>query len=96
MKWIIAVAVLTVSPAVYACKAGFVPSDTPGVCVEKTGGEPNPSWVSEEKPPADKMPSWQREGVTISTVTNMALSDEKADLDKATAVKEGKRRAGIR
>lgn len=94
MKTILAV-LLFASPAV-ACQPGFIPSDTPGVCVEKTGGEMNPNWVSTEKPPSDKMPSYQREGITVINAPNMALSDEKADQDKASADREGKRKAGIR
>lgn len=99
MKWSLgslAAAVLAVSPAVNACQVGFIPSDTPGVCVEKTGGETNPNWVSDEKPPEGRMPSWQRGDVKIVDAPNMALSDEKADQDKANANKEGRRKAGIR
>lgn len=51
---------------------------------------------SDEKPPSDKMPSYQREGISISTtVTNMAADDEKADREKAEADAEGKHAAGI-
>jgi hypothetical protein len=61
-KWI--VALLFVPAAAVACKEGFVPSDTPGVCIEKAVDKPmNPAWVSDEKPPKDKMPSYEREGV---------------------------------
>lgn len=50
---------------------------------------------SDEKPPSDKMPSWQREGVTIVNVKNTADDDKNMDKEKAEADAEGKRKAGI-
>lgn len=96
MKWILAVAVLTASPVTNACQSGYKPTDVPGVCVEVNQEEVNPTWVSNEKPPSDKMPSYQREGITVISAPSMADSDAQADLDRLSADKEGKRKAGIR
>jgi hypothetical protein len=94
MEWMmIAVAVLTASP-VLACKPGFKPTDVPGVCMEINQAEVN--WASDEKPPEDKMPSWQREGISIVNAPSTAKADEEADRAKAEANEEGRRTAGIR
>lgn len=96
MKWIIAaMAVLTVSPAVNACRAGFKPTDVEGVCVEINQDEVSATWRSDEKPPSDKMPSYQREGITVVDCPSMAASDERADQERAAADREGKEAAGV-
>jgi hypothetical protein len=79
-----------------ACQKGYVPSDTPGVCVEQSAEQTNPQWVSSEAPPSDKMPSYQREGITIINAPSMAEADAKMDREKAEADSEGKRNAGIK
>lgn len=55
-----------------------------------------PVQPSDEKPPSDKMPSYQREGISVVTAPNTATEDEKADAEKRTADAEGKKAAGIR
>lgn len=50
---------------------------------------------SDEKPPSDKMPSYQREGVSIVDAPNMAFLDSKADQDKRDAEIQGKKAANI-
>lgn len=95
MKWTVLLVSLLVS-VVEACKPGYKSTDVPGVCVEINQTETNPSWVSNEKPPKDKMPSWQREGITVIDAPAMTTADEKEDLDKLNADKEGKRAAGLR
>lgn len=50
---------------------------------------------SEERPPADKMPSYQREGVKTVDVPSMADEDSKNDLEKRSAEAQGKKSAGI-
>lgn len=53
----------------FTCQKGYIPSDTPGVCVEAPAlPVENPAWVSDEKPPSDKMPSYEREGIKILNV----------------------------
>lgn len=90
-------AVLFLFPAVaWSCQQGYVPSDTPGVCVEKPIDTTNPTWVSDEKPPSDKMPSYQREGVTVINAPNMADEDAKSDRDKIDANAEGRKSAGLK
>ncbi len=90
--------VLLAVPAIAgaSCQEGFVPTDVPGVCQEGSGNKTNPAWVSDEKPPSDKMPSYQREGVNVVEVPNMAMEDAKADMEKADADAQGKKAAGIR
>ncbi len=51
---------------------------------------------SDEKPPSDKMPSYQREGVSIVDEKNMAYEDAKADEEKRDADAQGKKSAGIK
>jgi hypothetical protein len=92
MKWI---AVLLFVPAVsVACQKGYVPTDVPGVCQE-TGVEEHPKWISDEKPPENKMPSYQREGITVIDAPNMAVEDEKQDAEKRAADAQGKKAAGL-
>ncbi len=50
---------------------------------------------SNEKPPTDKMPSWQREGITLIDCKNLEADDERMDRQKADANAEGKRNAGL-
>lgn len=93
MKW--TVFLLLAASGANACAVGYQPTDVPGVCMEINQAEMNPTWVSDEKPPRDKMPSWQREGVTVVDRPSTSDSDAKADLEKVSADKEGKRTAGI-
>lgn len=51
---------------------------------------------SDEKPPTDKMPSYQREGVHIVDAPYMGLKDAEADFEKADADRQGKEAAGIK
>lgn len=93
MKWII---VLLLVPVVAgACPKGSSPyKDT---CVYDL--EPNiapPVQPSDEKVPDDKMPSYQREGISIVDAPNMAYEDAKADQAKLDADKQGKKSAGIK
>ena len=55
-----------------------------------------PVQPSDEKPPTDKMPSYQREGVTVVDAPNMAFEDSKADAEKRQADADGKQLAGIK
>lgn len=51
---------------------------------------------SDEKPPADKMPSYQREGVTIVDAPNKGFDDSKADEEKRDADTEGRKAAHVK
>lgn len=81
--------------AVASCKEGYVPTDVDGV-FQKSDIVTNPGWVSEEKPPSDKMPSYQREGIIVIDAPNMRDQDMKDDLEKAEADRQGKMSAGIK
>lgn len=87
---------LLLNVSAWACKSGYVPTDVPGVCQEGFFTKTDPAIVSDEKPPTDKMPSWQREGVIVVDRPRMAAQDEEDDLKKAAADKEGKKRAGLK
>lgn len=78
------------------CKQGYKQTDVYGVCIEINQDEVNPMWVSDEPPPQEKMPSYQREGVTIVNAPNMAAEDERMDKERLDAEQEGRKRAGIR
>jgi hypothetical protein len=55
-----------------------------------------PVQPSDEKPPEDKMPSYQREGVTVVDAPSMVDADSKADAEKASADAQGKQAAGLK
>lgn len=98
MKTLLAVLLLLPTLAVAkSCPAGTTPYKD--ACVQDDAQPYLAEAVkpSDEKVPDDKMPSYQREGISISTtVTNMAAADEKADAEKRAADAEGKRAAGIK
>lgn len=89
-------AVLLVTPiAGMACPKGSV--EWHGDCAVDIQPEiAKPVVPSDEKPPSDKMPSYQREDVKLVDAPNMRDEDAKADLDRAEADKEGRQRAGIK
>jgi hypothetical protein len=93
-----AIVVLLFLPAIAgaACKKGFVPTDVPGVCQEGFSSQTNPAWVSDEKPPSDKMPSYQREGIKVIDVPSTMHDDAMADQEKRDAEDQGKKAAGIK
>ena len=88
------ISLVAASAQAFACKPGYVPTDTEGVCVEETAQ--NPTWTSDEKPPEDKMPSWQREGIVLVNCPELSAQDIKADQERALADAQGKQMAGIR
>ena len=52
--------------------------------------------TSTEKPPSDKMPSYEREGIHAETPPSLAAQDAKQDQDRAQAEAQGKASAGIK
>ena len=54
-----------------------------------------PVQPSDELPPKDKMPSYQREGVHADMPKSLAEDDMKMDEEKVEAEVAGKKRAGI-
>lgn len=55
-----------------------------------------PAQPSDEKPPSDKMPSWERADVSVVTAPNMNDADVNADKAKFQADQEGKQVAGLK
>jgi hypothetical protein len=95
MKLIYLLIVFILSTPVLACKSGYEPTDVPGVCVESQSSSMQASLVSDEKPPKDKMPSYEREGVKLIDAHDCTEDDRKTDLTTAQAERQGKKEAGI-
>lgn len=93
MKSVIAVMLLCAGIADAKCREGYVPTDVDGVC--QASEVTNAVQPSDEKPPTDKMPSWQREGVVVVEAPNMAAEDERQDREKREAERSGKAAAGV-
>lgn len=90
-----AILILMLQTAAFAsCKDGYVPTDVEGVC--QASDVTNAVKPSDELPPSDKMPSWQREGVTVVDAPNLEAQDRKDDDEKVAADKEGKSKAGLK
>lgn len=70
-----------------ACAANLAPTETVRMPDEKP---------SDEKPPTDKMPSWQREGIHADMPNSTAGADDISDRQKADAIIEGKKKAGVK
>ncbi len=88
MKWIIVMSLAVVcAPGSYQYKDGCVVDIQPEIA--------QPVKPSDEKPPSDKMPSYQREGIAIVDAPNMGYVDAQADQNKRDAETEGKKTAGI-
>lgn len=94
MKLLLAVLLLVPMSAVACDKGCYVFKDT---CACDASPELAPSVEpSDEKPPSDKMPSYQREGIKLIDVPSMTAADAKLDREKSDANKEGKAAAGIK
>lgn len=92
MKWVILLFVPTVA---LSCPKGTEPyKDT--CLVELQPEVALPIKPSDERPPEDKMPSYQRDGIVTIDEPNMATEDAKADEEKQTADIQGKNTAGIK
>lgn len=79
----------------FGCPAGS--TEYEGVCAANLQAEKVVQTFvpSDEKPPSDKMPSYQREGVHADMPESTGCQDAKADSDKAQADGAGKRAAGL-
>jgi hypothetical protein len=51
--------------------------------------------TSDEQPPVDKMPSYEREGIRAEMPSSLAAQDAKLDLEKSSAEQAGKKAAGL-
>jgi hypothetical protein len=92
MKWFIVLLAVPVS-AVACPKGSFEYNGECAVDIQPITAEAVKP--SDEKPPSDKMPSYQREGIKVIDAPNMAFEDAKADQDKRDADLDGKKAAGI-
>ncbi len=83
-------------PFLLACDKGC--ENHNGVCacdqlpVADTTPQAKPS---DEKPPQDKMPSYQREGIHADMPASTAIQDAELDREKQQADFEGKKAAGL-
>ena len=95
MKYLPAVLLLCSAPVfAITCERGCSPFNDVCAC----DVQPELPYVvqpSSEKPPKDKMPSYQREGVIIIDEVNLSTTDAHADQEKAEANEEGRRAARI-
>jgi hypothetical protein len=94
MKFIFSLIILGISNLSWSCQRGYEPTDVQGVCVESS--LPTISYASDEKPPVDKMPSYEREGVKLFDAPDLTKQDEQLDQEKDSANKAGKKDAGIK
>lgn len=69
----------------WACEKGWTPTPE-GVCME---GSIQTVVPSDEKPPKDKMPSYQREGIAVVEAQGKMADDIQADNARESARLEG-------
>lgn len=95
MKCLFLLLLLPVSASAVDCPKGS--SEWNGGCVVDIAPEVAPPvQPSDEKPPSDKMPSYEREGANVIDAPNMGDADAKADQDKRDAEAQGKHSAGLK
>lgn len=89
------VVILALSSLAFACPEGTIPYE--GNCAADLVPEKAVQTIkaSDEKPPAEKMPSYQREGIHAEMPSSEAAKDVLADEEKAKAETEGKAHAGL-
>lgn len=88
---------LLLSGSVWAVKCPAGMSEWKGECTYDLVPElAKPVQPSDERPPSEKMPSYQREGVEVVKVTNTAAEDERLDQEKRDADAAGKKAAGLK
>ena len=95
MKIIIILLVLAaVNVAAVECSTGTMKYQD--VCVAELVPESAPAVKpSDEKPPKDKMPSYEREGVKAATPPSLAVQDSNQDQQRIEADHAGKKAAGL-
>ncbi len=97
-NWKLLIVILLTSPVVLACEKGCVEYQGNCACdapANKAETVTDASVISDEKPPQDKMPSYQREGIHADMPTSTAAQDAIVDAQKLQANGEGKKAAGI-
>lgn len=95
MKWLLVVLLASITTASLACPKGA--SEWNGGCVYDLQPQlAEPVKPSDEVPPSNKMPSYQRADVNLVDAPNCAKEDERMDQEKKDADAEGKRRAKLK
>lgn len=96
--WMLIVVLLAV-PAAAACPDGYEDMKN-GTCASmQASSDPvkdAPYQASDEKPPEDKMPSYQREGIHADMPASTAAQDALRDEERMNADTEGKKAAGLK
>ena len=87
------IGLLFLSSVVLGCPAGTHPDG--GACAYETASDLPSVKPLDEKPPTDKMPSYQREGIHAEMPQSLIAQDQKQDQDKMNADFVGKKSAGI-
>lgn len=83
-------------PLLLACDPGCEEHYGVCACDQKPVADTTPPiQPSDEEPPKDKMPSYQREGVKADMPESLSAQDAKADMERAQADSEGKKAAGL-
>ncbi len=95
MKTIIVILLLSVSSAWATCNTGCYEYNGICACDIRPISAP-PVQPSDEKPPRDKMPSYQRDGVKVIDIPSCAADDAKQDMEKAEAEAQGMKEAGLK
>ncbi len=96
MKVILVVAAIVAFAiaVVFGCPSGCSPYKDTCACdippIKAVPVEP-----SNEKPPQEKMPSYERPGVTVLDAPALASDEEKAEREKRAADRAGKKAAGL-
>ena len=95
MKWFVLIMLLSASAFAVNCEKGSYEYN--GGCVVDIAPEiAPPVQPSDEKPPEEKLPSYEREGTNVVDAPNMGDADAKADQDKRDAEAQGKHSAGLK
>ena len=94
MKTIIVVLLFAASSAWATCNQECYEYNGVCACDIKPYGDSSVH-ASDEKPPEDKMPSYQREGIKVLELPSLGGEDIKADQAMAEADEIGKKAAGI-
>lgn len=80
--------------AAFACEKNCFPYKG-GCACDIEPETATPVKPSDEKPPSDKMPSYQREGVHVIDAPSMSDQDAKFDQEKRDAEAQGKKAAKL-
>lgn len=95
MKRALLLGMLLVAQSAAACNKGCEEHQGVCACDQKPDAAPDVQAASEEQPPKDKMPSYQREGIHADMPASTAGADARMDADRLAADQAGKKAAGV-